>query len=293
MKVLCGQGAAPMSAEAMEYYYEHGIPAHGGGGGEGELAEFYYKAAPVPGFVCLCCTLLRLFGTVSFEAAVAPALALLDDGGPTYKTPSPWPGHHATLATTLRKLIAAERATAGPRVVKLQAARDCFYRGEVADELDAWWRSLGCFLRKEDLEAHVTRTIIAGIWVAFFQECQQWSCGQVTRLEDPVSIRYGDVTVHKCGTWTCGPMLLQSLRLVEGVSSTPSALTPNSPTAPTRSALRVTRCPPAVRLERLASPLHPTHPPRDRGHEAGLCRPRRVLRRPSLLRRPAAGAPQR
>ena len=115
MKVLCGQGAAPMSAEAMEYYYEHGIPAHGGGGGEGELAEFYYKAAPVPGFVCLCCTLLRLYGTVSFEAAVAPALALLDDGGPTYNTPSPWPGHHATLATTLRKLIAAERAAEGPR----------------------------------------------------------------------------------------------------------------------------------------------------------------------------------
>ena len=212
MKVLCGQGAAPMSAEAMEYYYDHGIPAHGGGGGEGELAEFYYKAAPVPGFVCLCCTLLRLFGTVSFEAAVAPALALLDDGGPTYKTPSPWPGHHATLATTLRKLIAAERAAAGPRVVKIQAARDCFYRGEVADELDAWWRSLGCFLRKEDLEAHVTR------------------------LEDPVSIRYGAVTVHKCGTWTCGPMLLQSLRLVEGVSSPPSAFPPAA--QPPRPALR-------------------------------------------------------
>jgi hypothetical protein len=43
--VLCGQGAGPMSEEAMEYYYYsgHGIPAKGGGGGEGELAEFYYK----------------------------------------------------------------------------------------------------------------------------------------------------------------------------------------------------------------------------------------------------------
>ena len=32
-----------------------------------------------------------------------------------------------------------------------------------------------------DLDAtwvHVSRTIIAGIWVAFFQECQQQSCGQ-------------------------------------------------------------------------------------------------------------------
>ena len=43
--MLCGQGVGPMSEEAMEcYYYSgHGIPAKGGGGGEGELAEFYYK----------------------------------------------------------------------------------------------------------------------------------------------------------------------------------------------------------------------------------------------------------
>ena len=63
--VLCGLGAAPLSEEAMGYYYEHGIPALGGGGGTGDLAEHYYKAAPVPGFVDLCCTCLRLFGTIS------------------------------------------------------------------------------------------------------------------------------------------------------------------------------------------------------------------------------------
>lgn len=117
---------------------------------------------------------------------------MLDEGGPTFKTPSAWPGHQERLAAMLRKLIKAERAENGPRVVKLQAARDCFYRGEVADELDAWWRSMGCFLRKADLEAHVTR------------------------VEDPVSVKYEGLTVHKCGPWTAGPMLLQSLRLVEG-----------------------------------------------------------------------------
>lgn len=194
VKVLCGQGAGPLSDEAMDYYYNsgNGIPAKGGGGGEGELAEFYYKAAPVPGFVCLCCTLLRLYGTVSFEQAVAPALAMLDEGGPSFKTPSPWPGHHERLGEMLRKLISAERAVDGPRVVKLQAARDRFYRGDVADELDAWWRSMGCFLRKADLEAHVTR------------------------VEDPATIKYEGYTIHKCGPWTAGPMLLQTLRLVEG-----------------------------------------------------------------------------
>jgi hypothetical protein len=45
---------------------------------------------------------------MSFEQTVAPALALLDDGGPRYATPAPWPGHQARMAATLRKLVAAE-----------------------------------------------------------------------------------------------------------------------------------------------------------------------------------------
>ncbi|MHC4682433.1 MAG: gamma-glutamyltransferase family protein, partial [Planctomycetota bacterium] len=50
----------------------------------------------------------------------------------------------------------------------------------------------GGFLRKEDLAAHQTR------------------------VEDPVTVQYRGYTVCKCGPWTQGPYLCQTLRLLEG-----------------------------------------------------------------------------
>jgi gamma-glutamyltranspeptidase/glutathione hydrolase len=35
-------------------------------------------------------------------------------------------------------------------------------------------------------------------------------------VEEPVSIEYRGYTIHKCGTWTQGPTLCQTLRLLEG-----------------------------------------------------------------------------
>ena len=42
----------------------------------------------------------------------------------------------------------------------------------------------------------------------------------MTRVEDAVSCGYHGYTVHKCGPWTVGPALLQSLRLCEGYDYT-------------------------------------------------------------------------
>jgi gamma-glutamyltranspeptidase/glutathione hydrolase len=172
VKVLCGQGSAPLGPKAIEWYYANGIPSKGS-----------MKAAPVPGAVDLVVTLLKLYGTISFEQAVGPTLALLD-GGDQY-----W---HKPLAVTLRKLVAAERDQTGSREKKLTAARDRFYTGDIADELEAWYIETGALLRKSDLAAH--RTLV----------------------EDPVSVSYRGYTVYKCGPWTQGPYLCQSLRLLEG-----------------------------------------------------------------------------
>ncbi|MHC5034616.1 MAG: gamma-glutamyltransferase family protein, partial [Planctomycetota bacterium] len=38
------------------------------------------------------------------------------------------------------------------------------------------------------------------------------------KVERPVSAPYGDILVHKCSAWTQGPVLLQTLRLLEGFS---------------------------------------------------------------------------
>ena len=172
VKVLSGLGRAPLDPNAIEWFYANGIPSGGS-----------MKSAPTPGAIDLCVTALRLYGTKSFAEAVAPTLALLDAGE------AEW---HPRLAVTLRKLIEAEQNCQGTREQKLTAARDRFYKGDVADELVAWYKETGSFLRKKDLAAHITR------------------------VEDPVSVNYRGYTIHKCGTWTQGPYLCQTLRLLEG-----------------------------------------------------------------------------
>lgn len=142
-----------------------------------------YRAMPVPGAPHLCLTALELFGTRTFGECVAPALALLDAGD------QPW---HAALAATLRGLVERERTTRGTREDGLRAARERFYEGDIADDLVAWYEETGSFLRHEDLAAHTTT------------------------VEDPVSVEYRGYTVHKCPPWTQGPVLCQTLRLLEG-----------------------------------------------------------------------------
>lgn|GEM_PF-8577 len=170
-KVLSGVGRAPLSQSAINWYNVNGIPTNGD-----------MKAAPTPGVVHMLMTLLEVYGTMSFERVVEPALALLDEGGPSW---------YPRLAVTLRKMVTTERNTTGSREAKISAARDRFYTGDIAEDLEAWYISKGGFLSKADLAA------------------------QTTYIEDPVTITYRGYTILKADTWTQGPMLLQTLRLLE------------------------------------------------------------------------------
>ena len=106
VKSLSGQGRAPLSQIAIDWYMENGIP-------NGDI-----KMAPVPSVVDLCTTTLKLYGTKTFEDIVAPTLALLDAGE------AEW---HPKLAITLRRMVEEERGTSGSREQKVQAASDRFY----------------------------------------------------------------------------------------------------------------------------------------------------------------------
>ncbi len=181
VKVLCGLGRAPRDPKAIEWFYANGIPSRGS-----------MKSAPVPGAVDLCVTALRLYGTKSFEQTVAPTLRLLDTGQPPSQRRRNSAPFYKNQAVMLRKLVEAERNATGTREEKLIAARDRFYKGDVADELESWYISTGSFLRKRDLTAHKTT------------------------VEDPVSTVYRGYTVYKCPPWTQGPYLCQTLRLLEG-----------------------------------------------------------------------------
>ncbi len=187
VKLLEGIGEAPRDPKAIAWYMEHGIP-------DGNV-----KAAAVPGTIDAIVTLLKLYGTKSFEEVVQPTLAILDAGGPSWyvdtgrgqkiETGVNW---QADLAVTFRKLVKSEKAAKGTRQQRLQAVSDRFYRGDIADALEAWYIEKGGFLRKADLAAHKTPVV------------------------DPLAIRYRGYTVYKTGSLTQGPYLLQTLRLLEG-----------------------------------------------------------------------------
>lgn len=172
VKVLSGLGRAPLSSSAIDWYLENGIPTDGN-----------IKAAPVPAAIHLCVNALRIYGTQTFEKVVRPTLALLDTGERNW---------YDRLNVTLHKMIEAEKNSTGTREEKLQAAVDRFYRGDIADDLVAWYIENGGFLRKEDLATHTTR------------------------VEDPIIVKYRGYTVCKCDTWTQGPYLCQCLRLLKG-----------------------------------------------------------------------------
>lgn len=202
VKVLSGQGAAPKDTSAIEWYYRNGIDGSS------------IRSAAVPAVIDLCVTALKLYGRLSFEQTAGPLLRILDAGGPNeYRDTGSgelvdgisgksidtgisdiaggtrsW---YADLAITIRKLIEAEKNKIGSREVKLQAVSDRFYRGDIADDLVAWYIEQGGFLRKRDLAEHVTR------------------------IEDPIEISYRGYKVLKCDTWTQGPYLSQTLRLLE------------------------------------------------------------------------------
>jgi gamma-glutamyltranspeptidase/glutathione hydrolase len=187
VKLLEGQGEAPRDPKAIAWYMQHGIP-------DGDV-----KAAAVPGTIDAIVTLLKLYGTKSFEDVVQPTLAILDAGGPSWyidtgsdekiETGVNW---QADLAVTFRKLVESEKATKGTRQQKLQAVSDRFYRGDIADALEAWYIEKGGFLRKADLAAHKTPVV------------------------DPLKTTYRGYEVFKAGPLTQGPYLSQTLRLLEG-----------------------------------------------------------------------------
>ncbi len=177
VKALSGQGRAPLSQEAVDWYMKHGIP----GGGD-------IKMAPVPSVVDSCITTLQQYGTRTLKDIVAPTLALLDAGKESW---------HPKLAITFRRMVEEEQIASGGREEKLQAAGDRFYgrskyRNDIADDLEAYYIEMGGFLRKTDLSAHATM------------------------IEDPVTVDYRGYTICKCGPWTQGPFLCQALRLLEG-----------------------------------------------------------------------------
>lgn len=141
------------------------------------------QSAAVPGAFDACLTLLDRHGTLRLVDVAEPTLKLLD------RAKVEW---HPLLAQTLRRLIEAESHGGGDRSRGLRLAADYFYRGPLARELAQWSEQNGGLIRFEDLATHVTR------------------------IEEPLMVDYRGHAVYKCGVWTQGAYLLQTLRILEG-----------------------------------------------------------------------------
>ncbi|HVL16926.1 MAG TPA: gamma-glutamyltransferase [Gemmatimonadales bacterium] len=100
------------------------------------------------------------------------------------------------LAATLRKLVEAERDArrAGKnRKQAIYAAYDRFYKGDIARELVRGVREEGGLITLDDLA--------------------RWK----VKIEEPLSTDYKGVTVYKLPTWEQGPVMLQTLNILENV----------------------------------------------------------------------------
>ena len=109
----------------------------------------------------------------------------LPDVGEVLKNPD--------LGRTFRRLMDAEQHAQGQgRASGLAAARDAFYKGEIAQIIEEHTKAHGGLVTAQDL--------------AEFR----------IKIEEPVSYTYRGYDVYKCGPWSQGPVFLQQLAILEG-----------------------------------------------------------------------------
>ena len=218
---VSGHGTAPREA-TLERYLGYGIELIPGDG---------FLPALVPPAPASWIALLARFGTMRLADVLLPTIELAENGfpmygglhwaisGPAKRFREEWPSsaevwlpgdrvpaiggifRQPDWAATFRRLIDAE-ASHKKRADGLQAAHDEFYRGEIAERIVDFCRSTE--IRDASGEAH------AGLL------SMEDFADYAARIEEPVATDYRGVTVHKCSSWTQGPVLLQSLNLLEG-----------------------------------------------------------------------------
>jgi gamma-glutamyltranspeptidase/glutathione hydrolase len=216
-RVLCGQGVAPAAATISQVRDGFGLPIMPGTG---------LLAATVPGAWDGWLTLLRDHGTWSLAQVLAPALGYAAGGFPLVPRIAPtistvaahfrehWPSSAETwlpggtvptsthrlpaLAATWQRLLAA--ATGPTREARIDAARDAWYRGFVAEEIGAFCTTA---VRDESGRDH------PGLLTA--DDLARWSASYEPALAVDVG---GGWTIAKPGGWSQGPVLPQMLQLL-------------------------------------------------------------------------------
>jgi len=241
IRAISGHGVAP-GAATIERFLEYGLKIIPGDG---------FLPALVPSAMASYILLLERFGTMRLAEVLAPAVELAREGFVMYdalhktiakcakRLREEWPssrevflpgGGPAEIGTIWRnpdwakaldRLIAADKRCKN-RADGLKAAYDEFYRGKIAETIvefsgktpvsDASGNAHTGLLTMEDFDRYQPA------------------------IEEPVKTTYRPiraarsgrgVTVYKCSSWTQGPVLLETLNLLENYSL--KAMGHNSP----------------------------------------------------------------
>jgi gamma-glutamyltranspeptidase/glutathione hydrolase len=208
---IVGQGWAPAAA-TVDWYKSRNKTLNGEG----------LDPAVVPGAIHAALTVLEKWGTMSFEEVATPAIDYAEKGFPMRSSTAQairrelkffekWPDNEKywlkpngsqyapgetiklpTLARTLHRMVDAERAAKSKgRAAGIAAARDFFYKGDLAREMVAFLKKNGAPFEAPD-------------FAEFF-----------ARIEEPAKTTYRGYTVYKHGFGSQGPVLLQTLNILE------------------------------------------------------------------------------
>ena len=231
---ISGMGWAPQ-AFSIDWCRDNGIDLIPGDG---------YLPMTVPAVVDTWALALSRFGTMSYSQVLQPAIRLAEDGFPVYQklhdslasSRSKYMDLYPTtgevyypdgrvpevgevfrnpdFAEMLKTMCRAEEAVAGRgRTAGIEAARDAFYKGPIAERIVA-------FIHDNPVE---DASGAAHTGLLSYEDMADWRA----ELEEPVTYNYRGLDVSKCPSWTQGPVFVQQLAILQGYDL--RALGHNSP----------------------------------------------------------------
>ncbi len=220
--VVCGQGVAPAGLSVGHVKDGLGLDLIPGTG---------LLPAMVPGAFDAWVLMLRDFGTWSLRDVMSFAIGYARRGihyvprvVATLNTVRPlfeaeWPSSAAvwlrgggpqpgglyanpSLADTWERLLREAEGAGHDRIAQIEAARNTWYGGFVAEAIDRFCRGNEVL----DSSGRRHRGVLTG------EDMARWRA----TIEAPLRREYRDTTVLKCGVWSQGPAMLQTLTLLEG-----------------------------------------------------------------------------
>jgi gamma-glutamyltranspeptidase/glutathione hydrolase len=219
---ICGQGPAPRALTVAKLTGELGLDIIPGTG---------FLCAPIPGAFDAWALMLRDHGTWRLRDVLDFAIGYAANGAhvvpriaATIETVRPlfenaWPSSAAlwlhngattpgglyrnpALAETYARLLREAEAASADRTEQIEAARRAWYDGFVADSIERFGRGFEAL----DTSGRRHTALLTA------EDMAGWRA----TVEQPVRFDYRGHTVLKCGPWSQGPAMLQTLALLAG-----------------------------------------------------------------------------